>query len=250
MAAGADEASGSGGVPEAAAFEVAATTPQPEAWDRVEWGWKETSARGHDLLADAIRDMIGEGNGTLLDVGCGAGALTNVCSQLGWSSTGVDVSPDGLELGRREFPGVRFAEASAYDDLTAFAPPGGFDVVISSEVIEHLYRPALLLERAYAALRPGGRLLVTTPYHGYVFNLALSIANRWDARFDVHRDGWHIKFFSRRSLTDMVTASGFEVLDWRGIGRLPLLRWSQAILARKPESAATSYAGTESAPPT
>ncbi len=206
----------------------------PEAWDRVQWGWTETSARGHGLLAGAVRSMIGDGDGALLDVGCGAGALTEVCHQLGWAAIGVDVSADGLALGRSTFPGVRFAEASAYDDLIDFAPSGGFDVVISSEVIEHLYRPALLLERSYVALRPGGRLLVTTPYHGYLFNLALSIANRWDARFDVQRDGWHIKFFSRRTLTDMVTTAGFEVVEWRGLGRFRWLWWSQAILARKP----------------
>jgi 2-polyprenyl-6-hydroxyphenyl methylase/3-demethylubiquinone-9 3-methyltransferase len=182
--------------------------------------------------------MISEGDGALLDVGCGAGALTDVCHQLGWNATGVDVSADGLALGRTRFPGVRFVEGSAYDDLAAFAPPGGFDVVISSEVIEHLYRPALMLERTYDALRPGGRLLITTPYHGYLLNLALSLANRWDARFDVQRDGWHIKFFSRRTLTDMVADAGFEVVEWRGLGRVRWLWWSQALLARKPDPAA------------
>ncbi len=211
------------------------TASSSRSSDSVEWGWTDTSARGHGLLADAVRSMISDGDGALLDVGCGAGALTHVCHQLGWDATGVDVSADGLALARASFPGVRFAEGSAYDDLTVFAPPGGFDVVLSSEVIEHLYRPALLLERSYAALRPGGRLLVTTPYHGYLFNIALSVANRWDTRFDVHRDGWHIKFFSRRTLTDMVVGAGFEVIEWRGLGRLPWLWWSQALLACKPD---------------
>src|SRR5680860_223589 len=57
--------------------DLAPDAAAPETWDRVEWGWTETSARGHGLLATAVRSMIPEGDGALLDVGCGAGALTD-----------------------------------------------------------------------------------------------------------------------------------------------------------------------------
>lgn len=48
------------------------------------------------------------------------------------------------------------------------------------EVIEHLYSPRQFVRRPYTALRPGGILIVTTPYWGYLKNLLLVLTNRID----------------------------------------------------------------------
>jgi SAM-dependent methyltransferase len=103
-----------------------------------------------------------------------------------------------------------------------------FDAVVSSDVIEHLYRPAALIEAAATLLKPGGYLIVGTPYHGYLKNLAISVLNKWDFHHGVSWDGGHIKFFSVRTLRDLVARHGFRDVTFHCYGRLPWL-WKHMI---------------------
>jgi 2-polyprenyl-3-methyl-5-hydroxy-6-metoxy-1,4-benzoquinol methylase len=64
-----------------------------------------------------------------------------------------------------------------------------FDVVISTEVIEHVYSPRALVANTFGLLRPGGEFIVTTPYHGYFKNLVLALSSCFDAHFTALWDG-------------------------------------------------------------
>jgi 2-polyprenyl-6-hydroxyphenyl methylase/3-demethylubiquinone-9 3-methyltransferase len=64
-------------------------------------------------------------------------------------------------------------------------------------------------------------------------NLALSIANKWDFHHTPLWHGGHIKFWSRKTLSQLLTEGGFEVVGFHGVGRLPLLWKSMVIVARK-----------------
>jgi 2-polyprenyl-6-hydroxyphenyl methylase/3-demethylubiquinone-9 3-methyltransferase len=110
---------------------------------------------------------------------------------------------------------------------------GGFDAAVSTEVIEHLYAPHLLPRFAHALVRPGGHLVLTTPYHGYWKNLALSLFDKWDHHHTALWHGGHIKFFSRRTLTRLLTENGWQVRRFRGIGRLPGLWKSMLLVAQR-----------------
>ena len=109
-----------------------------------------------------------------------------------------------------------------------------FDYVLSTEVIEHLYNPRDHVRAAYDALRPGGRFVCTTPYHGYWKNLALALAGKWDSHADPLWDGGHIKLFSRRSLGRLFEEAGFRDIAFRGIGRLPYLWMSMGMRGDRP----------------
>jgi len=115
----------------------------------------------------------------------------------------------------------------------ASVPGTDFDAVVSTEVIEHLAQPALLLRFAAAKLRPGGILVLSTPYHGYLKNLLISLFGRWDFHHGPLWDGGHVKFWSRSTLTQLLLANGFQVLEFRGAGRLPFL-WRSMILVGRP----------------
>ena len=71
------------------------------------------------------------------------------------------------------------------------------------EVVEHLYAPRIFVQNAYDALRPGGLLVVTTPYWGYLKNVALAVTNRTDAVLSALWDGGHIKHWSRKTMTTL-----------------------------------------------
>ena len=87
---------------------------------------------------------------------------------------------------------------------------------------------------ASTARRSGGLLIASTPYHGYVKNLALAASGKLDAHFTALWDGGHIKFWSRRTLSALLTETGFEPIAFRGAGRWPWLWKSMLIAARKP----------------
>jgi len=80
-------------------------------------------------------------------------------------------------------------------------------------------------------LRPGGRILVTVPFHGRV-KAALVGLLRFDAHFDPQ--GQHLRFFTARSLAGSLRAAGFAAPDVRAVGGVPLLRGS--LVARAPRS--------------
>ena len=102
------------------------------------------------------------------------------------------------------------------------------DVVVSSEVIEHLYSPQRFLVNVGLTLRSGGSIVLTTPYHGYLKNLALSLANAWDKHHTVAWEGGHIKFFSEKTLTAMLREAGYEQVVFSNAGRM-LWLWKSMV---------------------
>src|SRR5260221_3248238 len=153
----------------------------PEGPDQSLYNWEHSGELcHHTYLWPVVESLIPRENLSVLDVGCGSGFITKRVAELGNEVIGVDASPDGIRLARLEHPGPRFEVGSAYDNLTALAPPEGWDLILGLEIIEHLFSPKRFLENMYRHLRPGGLLILSTPYHGYLKNLALSIVNGWD----------------------------------------------------------------------
>ncbi len=189
------------------------------------------------LQAPVLKALLARNIRTVLDIGCGNGALAKAMADAGLAVAGIDPSESGIANARKLLPAARFVRAEVGGD-PAQIPGGEFDAVVSTEVIEHLFLPRQLLDLAFARLRPGGFLLVTTPYHGYLKNLALALFNRWDSHWSPQWDGGHVKFWSRRTLADFLRHAGFEQVEFQGVGRLPFLWKSMLLIARKPDRAA------------
>src|SRR5205823_87599 len=83
---------------------------------------------------------------------------------------------------------------------------------------EHLVRPRNLPRFAKQLLRPGGHLIISTPYHGYLKNLLLALTDKWDAHLNPFWDGGHIKFWSRKTLSQLLNEAGFRVVRFIGGG--------------------------------
>lgn len=154
--------------------------------------------------------------------------MTNRLGELGYEVTGVDASKTGLAIARQNSRNAQFIEALIDAKLGAHIGLNNFDLVISSDVIEHLYRPADLLEASISVLKPTGQLLIGTPYHGYIKNVALSVAGKMDSHFCALDDGGHIKFFSVKTLSLLLQKHGFENLRFSYYGRGPWL-WKNMI---------------------
>jgi 2-polyprenyl-6-hydroxyphenyl methylase/3-demethylubiquinone-9 3-methyltransferase len=203
-----------------------------------DYGWSgdgpHTDSYLHQPLWSLLRQLAPAAPRRVLDLGCGNGFLASKLQQCGYAVVGVDPSPSGIAASSQRCPGLVFHQATATPAEIEALALGPFDLVVSTEVVEHCYAPREWAAAAFTSLRPGGLLIASTPYHGYLKNLALAAAGKLDAHFTALWDGGHIKFWSRRTLTALLQEAGFEVVAFRGAGRLPWLWKSMLIAACKP----------------
>ena len=150
----------------------------------------------------------------MLDASCGGGLFVSFFNQLGVKAVGADISVNATLRARRINPQTHFVAASAEESLP-FAS-GSFEVVWFGETLAHLFDGHNALSEFNRVRRPGGHLILTTPYHGRLKNLAIALF-----AFSEHfyPDNYRIRFYDRRSLAGSLEWAGFTPRQWRGIGR-------------------------------
>lgn len=186
----------------------------------------------HRLLLPYYEKWLADKKGwSILDLGCGNGVFTHAISKFVNEAVGVDMSVSGIEIAKKSFPNVPFDVIPVSGELPDHLR-NRFDAVSATEVIEHLLLPRELFQRAKEALKPGGELILSTPYHGYLKNLALALVNKFDSHWHPCRDYGHVKFFSVATLTQLFEEQGFKVLDVKRIGRVPSFACSMIVRGR------------------
>ncbi|CAH2406451.1 class I SAM-dependent methyltransferase [Mesorhizobium escarrei] len=187
----------------------------------------------HNILLPAVDRIVKEFSpATIFDLGCGNGSVAKHLSGR-CEVTGIDPSISAVAVANKAYPEIRIESGSAYDDLRARY--GTFDMVLSLEVVEHLYDPRAFARNVYELLNPGGTAVISTPYHGYIKNLALAVTGRMDAHFWALWDGGHIKFWSIRTLGILLKEVGLKVSRFERVGRIPALAKSMIVIAQKPK---------------
>ena len=196
--------------------------------DPVPWDWERRRA----LLLREARE--GE---RVLDLGCGSGRFLAALQGHGCDPVGVDISDRALERAGRVAPGAELRRLEADGSLPL--PTRSVDLVWCSEVMEHVGDVGGLLNDVRRVLRPGGRLLITTPHHGRLQGALIALS-----RFDTHFDplGQHLRFFTRTSLRRALESTGFEQITVRATGGMPPLRSSlvaRAVRSQPPSPASS-----------
>jgi len=175
------------------------------------------------MLQQVLRDMAAPAS--IIDVGCGDGMATAVAAHAspGHRFVGLDWSADSLRQARSR--GVTVVRAEVEPSGWPVAS-GRADVVIMSELIEHLVDPDSALDEAWRVLRPGGTLLLSTPNLAAWYNrglLALGIQPLFtevSLRGVFGRPGTqvagHLRLFTRRALAGLLAARGFAAIDVSG----------------------------------
>ena len=164
----------------------------------------------------------------VLDAGCGDGAFLVFLRRLGLRVSGVELAEAAAELARRRCPEADVRVGSLEEPLPF--DDESFDAVWCTEVLEHLFHVHHALAELNRLIKPGGLLMLTTPYHGMAKNLLIAA---W--AFDSHYnpDLSHIRFFTRRTLDRSLRRAGFAPERWEGVGRLWPLWKSMFVVARK-----------------
>lgn len=182
-----------------------------------------------------ILKMVGS-NKKVLDIGCGAGLLSSLISNQGNEVYGVDISSEALRKAASRGIEVRqcnIEEGLPFEDES-------FDMVVCSEIIEHLFAPKKLLVEIRRALRDDGFLILTTPNVTYIVRRICFLLGKFPeeakwATTSCTNEWEHIRFFTVSSLEKLLNETGFTIMEFKGVDRfskLPLSRVAKGLFAQ------------------
>ena len=177
----------------------------PSMYTEADWDYYVEQIAGVESLADMLAQTGVERGARMLDVGCGYGFALDVARFLyEWHGVGLDPSIVA-DAGRAELdldirPGT-------LDD--AFEPDERFDVIFSSEVIEHIADPKQFLGAVRRRLSPDGVLVLTTPDAA-----AVNPDTPWTTLYPVLSVGLHEFLVDVDGLTRLLEDAGFHAKVW------------------------------------
>lgn len=177
-----------------------------------------------------LRDQCGSRQ--IFELGCGNGSFADMADRSDFEIVGVDPSPEAIRKAKRVYPHLNLVVGSSEEDLVERF--GRFPLVVSLEVIEHVFDPKSFAMTIFNLLEPGGNAIVSTPYHGYIKNLVLALTGQMDRHFTALWSGGHIKFFSVKTLRALLLEAGFmQPIGIQRVGRIaPLAKTMVAVISR------------------
>jgi 2-polyprenyl-6-hydroxyphenyl methylase/3-demethylubiquinone-9 3-methyltransferase len=156
---------------------------------------------------------------TAIDVGCGAGLLTEPLARLGARATGLDAAPENIGAARAH------AEASGLDveylagGIESLAGRR-FDLVVSMEVIEHVADTHAFAAGLAGALAEGGLMILSTPNRTLLSRLAMITLGEGSGAIPKGTHDWK-QFLTPDELTELLASVGLKVTGTRGLGFSP-----------------------------
>ena len=199
-----------------------------------EYGYNnEDPNHAHQYIVPQLIKLIKNNkDSNILDIGCGNGSLSCELNKLGFTNIyGTDASIEGINIANKNLKDRFYVQDLNSEELPMELNEIKFKIIISTEVIEHLYDPAAFISFCKNILlkNGGGTLILSTPYHGYLKNLLLSIFNKWDQHHTLFWRGGHIKFWSFKTLSKLLEDNSFKVTAFKGCGRFPFV-WKSMII--------------------
>lgn len=161
--------------------------------------------------AKAIRPLVGL---TALDVGCGAGLLTEPLARMGATVTGVDAAPENIAVAKAHAQGQGLS--IDYRACEVASIRGAFDLITAMEVVEHVTDPAVFIAALAARLAPGGLMIISTPNRTALSRLGLIMIGEGLGQIPKGTHDWD-KFLTPETLAAQLGEAGLTVTDRRGI---------------------------------
>ena len=157
-----------------------------------------------------ILSRLGEGRGRkALDVGAADGFLAERLTAQGWSVTALERDPELAARAHGRCKEVVVADLES-------APPllhGPFDAIVYGDVLEHLSDPGAVLRALDQTLAPRGTVIVSVPNVAHLWVRLSLLAGRFDYADRGILDRTHLRFFTRRTLRELLGAAGLTVVE-------------------------------------
>lgn len=150
---------------------------------------------------------------SVLDVGCGEGALGASLAARGARVTGIEHDPAAAAVAQRRLARVLACGAGEAAGLLSERP----DVVLLADVLEHLDDPAGVLRALRGAVAPGGLLVFSLPNATHAAVLGGALRGRWDRELEGIVADDHRTYAGRAGWTALLSACGFRVTALRAV---------------------------------
>ena len=184
-----------------------------------------------EIAGSSVMWLNAESRGRLLDVGCGNGTFLAKMRTLGWNVEGVEPDENSARIAT-EVLGLRVSVSTV--EQAEFLP-NCFDCVTAHQTIEHMYEPVEFLKKSFHILKPGGKLVVTTPSTP---SLGHRMFRRCWRGLEPPR---HLYLFSPKALRICAQRVGFRVNMLRTSARSSWEIWYASRLIRRDGKIPESY---------
>ena len=173
---------------------------------------------------------------TILDIGCGNGNISYQLAKSGHKVTGIDISEETILFAQKNYgstPGLEFKII----DIESFNPVESekYDVIVCSEVLEHLFQPERLTLNFKKLLKPGGVAVITVPngfgpretlitkpikvifkndnfFSRSVIGFKSLLGYKGDTKQSSAKYLEHVQFFTVKKLSKLAEISGFRIV--------------------------------------
>lgn len=157
-----------------------------------------------------MRQFVSFDKVRVLDVGTGSGKLVRFLHDRGIDAYGIEPA---RSIYSEFLGGESLFFCTAIEDFNEDLAGGKFDIVLACDVIEHVEQPNIFLKHVQRVLKPGGKLFVSTPDADSL--VARILGSYWH-----HYNGYHLSYFSRKTIAMLAGRCGFDKV---GFARLPRL---------------------------
>ncbi len=170
---------------------------------------------------------------SVLDIGCGGGATGKALKEKfpGTRVLGIEVNPLAADHARKWLDAVVCASVEEADAARDF-PGERFDTVLLLDVLEHVYDPWRALVHIGGWLVPGTRVIASVPNIRNLVTLSEIAGGRFDYDASGVLDITHVRFFTRATLAELFTQTGYEVTRIDPLTQPALI--DQVVVDRRP----------------
>lgn len=179
----------------------------------IENGFLHRNYRRHHELVKMIEDKVKNKNVAVLDIGCGGGNLIKLLKAKKY----LDLY--GCDWIEKTSPDYKYLKVDLNEEGLSVYADSTFDLVIASDVLEHMENPARILREIHRITKPTGHIFITIPncwniYERYYF-LLTGNSSRYQSERRSSPNG-HISFFTRNIMESLADRASLKLIELNG----------------------------------
>ena len=165
----------------------------------------------YDNTRPDVQQMINPGSRTILDVGCGSGALAaELKNKLNAEVWGIEYNDEAAGIANEKLDNVISGKA---EDAISELPDNYFDTIIFADVLEHLVDPYNVLVKIKTKLTTNGEIVTSIPNVRHWSVVKQLLEGKWEYQEYGIMDSTHLRFFTRQSLFEMFDKAGYKITN-------------------------------------
>jgi 2-polyprenyl-6-hydroxyphenyl methylase/3-demethylubiquinone-9 3-methyltransferase len=173
-----------------------------------------------------VRDRVALASARVLDVGCGAGLLSEALAREGAAVTALDLAPELIDVAKLHLleSGLKVDYRLQSVEALAAEMPGTFDAITCMEMLEHVPDPAAVVRACATLLKPGGRLFLSTLNRTPAAFAVAIVGAEYVARLLPKGTHDYKQFIKPSELAGWLRAAGLQAEDVSGLAYDPIRR--------------------------